>query len=70
MSDKLIPLAVIEKIIKRVDSEIRVSDEAKVAMKAILEDKACEIAKRACQLAIHAGRKTVKKDDIKLAYQS
>ncbi len=68
MSEKLLPLAAMEKIIKKVGgSDIRVSDKAKVALKEIVEEKAEEIAERAWRLATHAGRKTVKERDIKLA---
>ncbi len=69
MSEKLLPLAAMEKIIKKADSDIRVSDSAKIALKNLLEEKAYEISKRACQFAAHAGRKTIKKEDIKLACQ-
>ena len=68
MSDKLLTLAAMEKIIKKVGgSGIRVSEKAKSALKAVIEDKAEEIAERAWRLATHAGRKTVKEGDIKLA---
>jgi len=68
MSNKLLPLAAMEKIIKKVGGgDIRVSDKAKVALKAVVEEKAEEIAERAWRLATHAGRKTVKEGDIKLA---
>ena len=65
---KLLPLAAMEKIIKKVGGpDIRVSDKAKTALKNIVEEKAEEIADRAWKLASHAGRKTVKASDIKLA---
>ena len=68
MSNKLLPLAAMEKIIKKVGgSDIRVSDKAKTALKAVVEDKAEQIAERAWRLATHAGRKTVKEGDVKLA---
>jgi len=68
MSDKLLPLAAMEKIIKKVGgADVRVSDKAKAALKAVVEEKAEEIAEKAWRLATHAGRKTVKEDDIKLA---
>ena len=68
MSKKLLPLAAMEKIIKKVGgADIRVSDKAKAALKAVIEEKAEEIAERAWRLATHAGRKTVKEGDIKLA---
>ncbi len=68
MSDKLLPLAAMEKIIKKVGgSDIRVSDKAKTALKQVVEEKAEEIAEKAWRLATHAGRKTVKEGDIRLA---
>jgi len=63
---KLLPLAAMEKIMKNCGAE-RVSDKAKEALKNIVEDIAEEIAENAVKLAIHAGRKTVKAGDIKLA---
>ncbi len=68
MSDKLLPLAAMEKIIKKVGGgDIRVSDKAKSALKAVVEERAEQIAEKAWRLATHAGRKTVKEGDIKLA---
>ena len=66
MSDKFLPLAAMEKILKQGGAE-RVSDKAKVALKNALEDIANEIAVKSIKLAVHAGRKTVKAEDIKLA---
>jgi len=63
---RLLPLAAMEKILKTCGAE-RVSDKAKAALKDVVEDKAEEIAAAAVKLAIHAGRKTVKAGDIKLA---
>ncbi len=63
---KVLPLAAMEKILKLAGAE-RVSDKAKVALKDVIEDKAEEIAASAVKLASHAGRKTVKAGDIKLA---
>lgn len=64
---KLLPLAAMEKIMKEVGGNIRVSDKAKVALKNVLEEGAERIAENAVKLATHAGRKTVKAEDIKLA---
>ena len=63
---KLLPLAAMEKILKMGGAE-RVSDKAKVALKSMLEDIGEDIAVQAVILAQHAGRKTVKDRDIKLA---
>ena len=69
MSSKILPLAAMEKMLKQCGAD-RVSDKAKVALKAVIEEKADEIAVKAVQLASHAGRKTVKGRDIKLAAKS
>jgi len=66
MSKRLLPLAAMEKILKGVGAD-RVSDKAKVALKNIVEDIAEEIAQDAVKFAMHAGRKTVKAGDIRLA---
>ena len=66
MSDKFLPLAAMEKLLKQGGAE-RVSDKAKVALKNALEEIAHEIAVKSIKLAVHAGRKTVKAEDIKLA---
>jgi len=66
MIKRLIPLAAMEKILKKNGAE-RVSDKAKNVLKEVLEEKAEEIASIAIRLATHAGRKTVKSADIKLA---
>jgi len=66
MAKRLIPLAAMEKILKKCGAD-RVSDKAKTAMKTVIEDKAEEIAGQAVKFASHAGRKTVKAGDIKLA---
>ncbi len=66
MSKRLVPLAAMEKILKGLGA-VRVSDKAKVALKSIIEEKAEQIAITSIRLAAHAGRKTVKAGDIKLA---
>jgi histone H3/H4 len=66
MAKRLLPLAAMEKILKQCGAE-RVSDKAKAALKNVVEDVAEEIALNAVKLANHAGRKTVKTEDIKLA---
>ena len=66
MSDKFLPLAAMEKILKQGGAE-RVSEKAKVALKNAIEEIANEIAVKAIKLSAHAGRKTIKSEDIKLA---
>ena len=66
MSSKILPLAAMEKVLKQCGAD-RVSDKAKVALKTVVEEIADQIAVKAIQLAVHAGRKTVKARDIKLA---
>ena len=66
MSKKLLPLAAMEKILKQAGAE-RVSEQAKVALKDVVEDIVEKIAIDAVKFSVHAGRKTVKIGDIKLA---
>ena len=64
--ERLIPLAAMEKILRNAGAD-RVADDAKMALKSLIEEKADEISSRAIKFALHAGRKTVKAEDIKLA---
>lgn len=66
MIKRSIPLAAMEKILKATGAE-RVSDSAKMELKAVIEQMAEEVAVNASKLAGHAGRKTIKASDIKLA---
>ncbi len=61
-----IPLAAMEKIIRK-SGNVRVSDSAKEELRNILVEKAEEITKKARMLSNHAGRKTIKEEDVKLA---
>ncbi len=65
-TQKLLPLAAMEKVLKSVGAE-RVSDKAKAALKQAVEEVAEKIAAQAVKYAQHAGRKTVKAADVKLA---
>jgi len=66
MTEKILPLAAMEKLLKNCGAE-RVSDKAKVALKNAVEERAEEMATKAVRFAMHAGRKTVKEGDIRLA---
>ena len=55
-----------DKIMRQVGVE-RVSDDAKVALAELLEQRGLEIAAEAKKFAEHAGRKTVTQKDIQLA---
>lgn len=63
---KIIPLAAMEKLLKKAGAP-RVSEDAKSAMKEVLEDYGERLGQKAIRIAGHAGRKTVKEVDIKLA---
>jgi len=55
-----------EKILRDAGAE-RISPSACIALRDILEDIAREISKKAIKIAKHAGRKTVRGEDIRLA---
>lgn len=63
---RLLPLATMEILLKHHGAG-RVSEKAKEELKEALEDIADKIAIDSVRLASHAGRKTVKGVDIKLA---
>ncbi len=65
--DKILPLAPMEKLLKKGNSELRISDPAKEELRIYLEEKAAELAKIAADFALHAGRKTIKAEDVRLA---
>ncbi|SFM85894.1 histone family protein [Methanolobus profundi] len=62
----IIPFAPIERVIRNAGAQ-RVSESAGIALTEILEEFGLEISREAIKLAEHAGRKTVKAEDIALA---
>jgi histone H3/H4 len=62
----MIPLSAVRRLMKEAEVE-RSTNDAVLTMTEILEEITIHIVDRACQLAKHAGRKTVKKEDIQLA---
>ncbi|MCK4310540.1 MAG: NFYB/HAP3 family transcription factor subunit [Methanomicrobia archaeon] len=58
--------ASVDKLIRKAGAG-RVSEDAAIALAKILEEEAVDIAREAVALAEHAGRKTVKKEDVELA---
>ncbi len=68
MTKKFLSVASMEKLFDKANIK-RSSDKAKVALKVLLEDIAVSISKKAVEFARHAGRKTVKRSDIKLAVE-
>jgi histone H3/H4 len=61
-----LPVAAIERVIRKGGAK-RVSESAAIALAEVLEEKGIEIAAEAAKLAEHAGRRTVRDVDIRLA---
>ena len=65
-SERLLPLAAMEQLLKKAGAH-RVSEDAKKALKEVLEIHAAKLCSRALQLSEHAGRRTIQAGDIRLA---
>ena len=59
-------LAAMYRVMKKSGAE-RVSDDAADELRKVLEEVAERIAKQAVDLSVHAGRKTIKAEDIRFA---
>ena len=66
MTEYDMSIAPMHRIIKRAGAE-RVSEEAAFALRDALEDIGVRIAREALDFTKHAGRKTVKAEDIQIA---
>ena len=62
----ILALAAMEKLLKKAGAK-RVSEDAKHALREILENHALQLGEKAVKLSEHTGRKTVKSEDVKLA---
>ena len=66
MKSSELGLSAMYRILKKSGAE-RVSNESVDELRRTIEDIAIEIAKSAVDMSSHAGRKTVKAEDVKLA---
>ncbi|WP_129598414.1 histone family protein [Methanohalophilus profundi] len=62
----IIPVAPVGRVIREAGAE-RISESASEELARILEEYGMKISNEAIALARHAGRKTVKEEDIKMA---
>ena len=66
MKSSELGLAAMHRILKKSGAQ-RVSDESAIELRRVIEEIAEAIAKNAVDMSSHAGRKTVKAEDVKLA---
>jgi len=66
MKSSELGLSAMYRILKK-SGAARVSDESADELRRVIEEIATVIAKNAVEMASHAGRKTIKAEDVKLA---
>lgn len=64
-----LPIAPVSRLLKNAGAD-RISEDAKEELAIVLEECATSVAEQAVAFAKHAGRKTVKEEDVKLAVKS
>ncbi|MEM3684188.1 MAG: NFYB/HAP3 family transcription factor subunit [Conexivisphaerales archaeon] len=69
MSETEFGAAGIYRILKKAGAE-RVGDDAVIELRTALEDIGMKISVKAVELALHAGRKTVRGSDVRLAVKT
>ena len=69
MKSSELGLSAMYRILKKAGAD-RVSDESADELRRVLEEIATTIAKSAVDMSNHAGRKTIRGDDVKLAAKS
>jgi histone H3/H4 len=66
MEESELSTAAVHRLIEK-SGAVRIGDDAVNELRRILENLAIKIGKEALELASHAGRKTIRAEDIKLA---
>ena len=66
MNESELSISAVHRLIQKAGAA-RIGDEAVDELRTILEDIAVRIGKESWELTLHAGRKTVKREDVKLA---
>lgn len=69
MSEVEFGSAAVYRILKKAGAD-RISDDAVQEFKSSLDDIGLRIGQKAVELALHAGRKTIKAADVKLAVKN
>ena len=69
--DRILPVAPVDKLIRiaGADPRIRVADKGAERLAKILEEIGMFLAKRAYEITIHSGRKTITDKDIDLVFK-
>lgn len=69
MAERILPLAAVDRLIRK-SSSGRVSEDAASELAQLLEEVGAKISQKAAELAKHANRKTITGPDIRLAHKN